>query len=181
MQKQNIIRTLLFAVFFSAGAATLGVSILVDDLLQYYHNRQLLEAAQKNLKHLESLNIDYDALLQRLKTDASFVKHIAPAVVGSNPADTNAIYPKATAEQLEAAQELLSEDLARHGTQPTVPKWLGRCSSPWRRTTLFFAGASLILISFVSFNPIKKEADPDKDTSNPPSREGHSCFGGDSR
>jgi hypothetical protein len=166
MQRQNIIRTLLFAVFFSVGAAALGVSILVDDLLQYYHNKQLLKTAQKNLQRLESLNIDYDALLQRLKTDTSFVKHIAPAVVGSKPADTNAIYPKATAEQLAAAEALLSEDLARQGTQPTVPKWLGRCSDPSRRAILFFAGASLILISFVSFNPVKKEAGPDKDAGN---------------
>jgi hypothetical protein len=177
MQKQNIIRTFLFAVFFSAGAAALGVSILVDDLLQYYHNKQLLETAQKNLQRLDSLNIDYDALLQRLKFDAGFVKHIAPAVVGSKPADTNAIYPQATAEQLAAAQELLSEDLARQDTQPTVPKWLGRCSNPVRRTVLFIAGASLILISFVSFNPVKKEANPGKDTGNPPSRGQHSRFG----
>ena len=160
MLKQNIIRTFLFVIFLSVGAATLGVSILVDDLLQYYHNRQLLEAAQKNLQRLESLNIDYDALLQRLKTDASFVKCIAPAVVGSKPVDANAIYPRATAEQLAAAREVLCEDLARQDTQPTIPKWLRRSSHPVRRTILFLAGASLILISFVSFSPAK-EADPD--------------------
>jgi hypothetical protein len=165
MLKQNIIRTLLFAVFFSIGAAAMGVSILVDDLLRYYHNRQLLEAAQKNLQRLESLNIDYDAQLQRLKTDASFVKHIAPAIVGSKPADTNAIYPKATAEQLAAAQQLLSEDLAHQPIEPTIPKWLRRCSHPVRRTALFLAGASLILISFVSFSPVK-EASPNKDIGN---------------
>jgi hypothetical protein len=159
MLKQNIIRTLLFAIFFSVGAAALGASILVDDLLQYYHNRQLLEAAKRNLQRLESLNNDYDALLQRLKTDAGVVKSIAPAIVGSKPADTNAIYPKATAEQLAAAQDVLCEDLARQGTQPMTPKWLGRCSRPARRTALFLAGASLILISFVSFSPLKKEAD----------------------
>ncbi|MCJ7729547.1 MAG: hypothetical protein MUO27_06695 [Sedimentisphaerales bacterium] len=158
MLKRNIIQTLLFAIFLSVGAATLGVSILVDDLLQYYHNRQLLETAQKNLQRLESLNIDYDALLQRLKTDAGFVKCIAPAIVGSEPPDTNAIYPKATVEQLAAAQEVLSEDLARQNTQPMVPKWLRRSSPPWRRAVLFLAGASLILISFVSFSPVKEKA-----------------------
>jgi len=157
MLKHNIIRTFLFVILLSVGAAALGASILVDDLLQYYHNKQLLDAAQKNLQRLEALNSDYDALLQQLKTDASFVKRIAPAVVGSEPADTNAIYPKATAEQLAAAREVLSEDLARQSTEPTIPKWLKRCSHPTRRMVLFLAGASLILISFVSFSPSKEK------------------------
>lgn len=157
MLKQNIIRTFLFVAFFSIGAAALGVSILVDDLLQYYHNRQRLETAKRNLQRLELLNSDYDALLQQIQADANFVKRIAPATVGSEPAEANTIYPKATAEQLAAAQKVLSEDFARQRTQPTLPKWLRRCSQPWRRTILFLAGAFLILISFVSSSPAKEK------------------------
>jgi len=157
MLKQNIIRTFLFVAFFSIGAAVLGVSILVDDLLRYHHNRQLLETAKRNLQRLELLNSDYDALLQQLQADANFVKRIAPATVGSEPAEVDTIYPKATAEQLAAAQKVLSEDLARQRTQPTVPNWLRRCSQPWRRTVLFLAGTFLILISFVSFSPAKEK------------------------
>ena len=158
MLKQNIIRTFLFVAFFSVGAAALGVSILVDDLLRYYHNRQLLETAKRSLQRLELLNSDYDALLQQLQGDADFVKRIAPATVGSEPADTNAIYPKATAEQLAAAQKVLSEDLAQQHAQPTIPNWLRRCSQPRRRTVLFLAGAFLILISFVFFSPAKEKS-----------------------
>jgi hypothetical protein len=157
MLKQNTIRTFLFVVFFSIGAAVLGVSILVDDLLQYYHNRQLLETAERSLQRLELLNSDYDALLQQLQGDTDFVKRIAPATVGSEPAEVNAIYPKATAEQLAAAQKALSEGLDRQRTQPTVPNWLRRCGQPRRRTVLFLAGAFLILISFVSFSPAKEK------------------------
>ena len=158
MLKQNIIRTFLFVAFFSVGAAALGVSILVDDLLRYYHNRQLLETAKRSLQRLELLNSDYDALLQQLQGDADFVKRIAPATVGSEPADTNAVYPKATAEQLAAAQKVLSEDFDRQRTQPTVPEWLRRCSQPRRRTVLFLSGAFLILISFVFFSPAKEKS-----------------------
>ena len=158
MLKQNIIRTFLFVAFFSIGAAVLGVSILVDDLLRYYQNRQLLETAKRNLQRLELLNSDYDALLQQLQADANFVKRIAPATVGSEPADTNAVYPKATAEQLAVAQKALSEDLARQRTQPTIPEWLRRCSQPRRRTVLFLSGAFLILISFVFFSPAKEKS-----------------------
>jgi len=45
MQGQNIIRAILFVVFFSVGAASLGASVLCDDLVEYYRNRQLLKAA----------------------------------------------------------------------------------------------------------------------------------------
>ncbi len=141
----------MFVAFFSVGAAALGVSILVDDLLRYYQNRQLLEAARKNLRRLELLTSDYDSLLQQFQGDANFVKRIAPATVGSEPADTHAVYPTATAEQLAAAQKVLSEDFARQRTQPAVPNWLTRCSQPRRRTVLFLSGAFLILISFVFF------------------------------
>ncbi len=158
MLKQNIIRTFLFVAFFSIGAAVLGVSILVDDLLRYYQNRQLLETAKRSLQRLDLLTSDYDALLQQLQADANFVKRIAPATVGSEPAEVDTIYPKATAEQLAAAQKALSEDLAQQYTQPTIPKWLRRCSQPRRRTVLFLAGAFLILISFVFFSPAKEKS-----------------------
>ena len=155
--RNTILRTFLFVAFFSVGAAALGVSILVDDLLRYYHNRQLLETARKNLRRLELLTSDYDSLLQQFQGDANFVKRIAPATVGCEPADTNAVYPKATAEQLAAAQKVLSEDFDRQRTQPTVPNWLRRCSQPWRRTVLFLASTFLILISFVSFSLAKEK------------------------
>ena len=67
MQRQNILRTLLFAVFFSIGTAALAGSILRDDLLRYYRNKQLLRSAEETLNKLESLNADYDALLKQLE------------------------------------------------------------------------------------------------------------------
>ena len=67
MQRQNILRTLLFVVFFGIGTAALAGSILYDDLLGYYRNKQLLRSAEETLNKLESLNADYDALLKQLE------------------------------------------------------------------------------------------------------------------
>jgi len=151
----------LFLVFFGIGTASLSASILCDDLLQYYRNRHLLKAAEQYLERLESLNTDYDLLLRQLEKDPNLVKRIAPAALGIEPEDANAIYPRATAEQLAAARKALEEDQGNRQDEPCptlggVPKWLSRCSEPRRRITLFLAGTGLILISLICFGPAKQ-------------------------
>ncbi|MFC1794661.1 hypothetical protein ACFL3Q_13855 [Planctomycetota bacterium] len=69
MQGRKVIQAVFFFLFFSIGAASLSSSILCDDLIQYYQNKQLLREAQESLNRLESLNTDYDVLLERLEED----------------------------------------------------------------------------------------------------------------
>lgn len=156
MRRQDILRMLLFVVFFSVGAAALSGSILCDDLLRYYNSRQLLKSTEESLGQLKSLNADYDALLEQLQKDPSLVKRIAPATLGTEPADAGAIYPKATAEQLAAARKALTEELNQQPAESIMPDWIVRCSEPHRRIILLLAGAFLILISFIWFGPAKQ-------------------------
>ncbi len=169
MRKQNIIRAFCFVVFFSIGATAMYISIICGELVGRYHKSQLLKAKQEGTTRLKSLNVDYDALLQQLRKDPNLVKRVAPAVLGTEPADANTIYPKATAEQLAAVRRALMEDLsettnAKKGVwepshkvvEPMIPDWLDRCGEPRRRIILFLAGAFLILISFVWFGRVKE-------------------------
>ena len=149
MRGQNILRMLLFIIFFGIGATALIGSILCDDLVRYYHNRQLLKAKEELLNRLESLNTDYDALLQNLEEDPNLFERIAPLVLGMERNDANTIYPKATEELLEAVKKVLEEDSSQQLTEPVIPDWLIRCSEPTRRVILFLAGAFLVLISFI--------------------------------
>jgi len=155
MLKQNILRTFLFVVFFSIGAAALSGSILCEELLRYYQNKQLLRQAEECLKRLETLNTDYDILLGQLGKDPNFVRRIAPATLGTEPKDEDAIYPRATAEQLAAVRGVL-EDSGRKVVEPEIPDWIMRCSKPPQRIILFLAGAFLIFISFIFFGPAKQ-------------------------
>ncbi len=156
LRRQNIIRVFLFVVFFSIGAAALGGSILCADLLLYYHNKGLLKDEKELSNQLKSLNTDYDALLQQLRDDPNLIKRIANVTLGKDDNDANTIYPKATAEQLAAARKALTEETSSEPTEATLPRWLTRCREPRRRTMLFFAGAGLILISFICFGPAKE-------------------------
>jgi len=159
MQKQNVIRTILFALFFSIGAASLGSSLLCQDLTKYYRNKQLLKTAQQYLAKLESLNIDYDVLLKQLESDPNLIKRIAPATLGIEPEDANTIHPKPTSEQLAAARKVLAKELSQHQNKAVIPKWLTRCSEPRNRIILFLAGAGLILTSFACFAPTQNIRD----------------------
>ncbi|UCC97720.1 MAG: hypothetical protein JSW66_17980 [Phycisphaerales bacterium] len=163
MQGRNVIRAVLFVVFFSIGTAALSSSILCDDLVRYYQNKELLTEAQESLNRLRSLNDEYDILLNRLKEDPNLiVERLAPATLGPDPNlhDPNTVYPRATAEQLAAARRALMTDTneSTRGRAPAqaMPRWLSRCSEPRRRIMLFVCGVVLILTSFVCFRPPKQ-------------------------
>jgi len=156
MQRRNFIRLIFFVVFFSIGASSLGISILCDDLVKYYRSKNDLAVGQQAVDKLKSLNTDYDVLLDQLEEDPNLVKRLAPSALGTKPEDSNAVYPRATPEQLAAARKALAKDPNEQSQRPMLPHWLTRCSEPRRRTTLFIAGSFLILISFTCFAPTKQ-------------------------
>ena len=157
MQRQDAIRMFLFVIFFSVGAAGLYVSMCCDELVRHYRNKQMLKEMEESKSRVESLIADYDALLGRFEKDPNLlIERIAPAALGAEPADTNAVYPKVTAEQLAAAKKVLTEAAEQKSVEPAVPDWLGRCSEPRRRIILFLAGAFLIIVSFVWFGSAKQ-------------------------
>jgi hypothetical protein len=123
-------------------------------LIQYYQNKQLLRTAQESLDRLDSLNTDYDVLLERLKEDPNLViERLAPATFGTEPNDANTVYPRATSRQLAAARKALMEESNGRPAEAAMPQWLKRCSEPRNRILLFISGVVLVLVSFVCFRP----------------------------
>jgi hypothetical protein len=157
MPRQRIFHLLFFVTFFSTGAVALGVAVLCDDFVQYCRNQHLVKEAEVSVQHLKSLNADYNGLLEQLEKDPDLLKRIAPATLGTEPADSNAIYPKARAEVLAVARKALVEQAGPEQTDASIPQWLQRCSEPVKRIALFIAGAGLILISLVCFTPEEQE------------------------
>lgn len=156
MQTRNVIRAILFVLFFSIGAASLSSAVLCDDLVRYYRNRQLLREAQESLDRLKLLNNDYDALLSQLENDPNLLKRIGRATLGTEPDDPNMVYPEASGELLAAARRVLAEDANEGPVEPVMPEWLSRCNKPDARIILFICGMALVLISFICFRPAKE-------------------------
>ena len=161
MQGRNLIRAILFVLFFSIGAGSLSVSILCKDLVQHYQNADLLRAAEESLDSLRSLNSDYAVVIERLQADPNdpnAVKHLARVTLGPEHQEPNTVYPRPTAELLAAARRAMasdSNDRDREQAESTMPGWLSRASEPRRKTALFICGVVLILTSLVCFGPRK--------------------------
>lgn len=151
MLKQGILHLFFFAMFFSIGAAALGAAVLCDDFIQYCRNKYLVKEAELSLKRLESLNAEYDALLEQLERDPNLLKRIAPLTLGRQPTDPNTAYPKARAQELAVARKALMEQSDEEKAELSIPTWLRRCSEPAKRILLFISGASLIVISLICF------------------------------
>ena len=175
MSSERIIRGVVFAVFFSVGATVLSITVLCDDLLDYFHNKALLKEAQSHLEKLETLAADYDTLLGQLEGDPCEIARLAPATLGIESNEPNTVYPYATLDKLTAARLALTEEPNDPQTDLSTPEWLN-CWCRWpRRHVMFIAGSSLVLISFVFFGPVKKSSrkltltdnNPNKQPENP--------------
>jgi hypothetical protein len=151
MQRHSILRFLVFMVFFSSGAAALGGAVLCDDFIRYCRNRQILRQAELSIHRLESLNAEYDVLIEQLESNPDLLKRIAPVTLGTEPNDPNTVYPKARARELAAARKAVMDQVNEEPADAAIPTWLQRCSDPPKRIVLFICGASLILISMVCF------------------------------
>jgi len=151
MQGQNILRTLIFVIFFSIGGAAMSGAILLDDILQKYNQKKQRNAEKVNLQKLKSLNGDYDALIKWLEEDPNRIDRIIAPTFRSNRNDVNTAYPRPSPEQLNAARKALTEDMVENSRPRGIPKWIKRCSEPDRRAALFFSGAALVLIAFIFF------------------------------
>ena len=142
MQGRNVIRAVLFVLFFSVGAGSLSVSVLCDDLVEHYQNAELLSRAEEYLDRLKSLDADYAVAIKRLQldpNDPNSVKHLAGVTLGPEHREPNTVYPRATAKLLEAIEQALADGSSRSGSGQSdspLPSWLRRCSEPrrWQQT-----------------------------------------------
>ena len=155
----SAMKDILFIVFFTIGATALCGAILSQELVRYFENIQLLEESTESVEKLESLISDYDELLKQRQDDPNLIKRAIAITMGVDINEPDTVYPKLTANELQAARITLARQQQEKDKKTAVPQLLLRCNEPQRRLGLFLAGASLVLVSFVCFNPGKKAKD----------------------
>jgi len=155
MRAGRIARGLFFVCFFGVGAAAFSISILSDDLVRYYQNRHLLRSAAAAVNRLKLLNEDYDVLLGRLENDPNLVGNIAPAELGTEPADADVVYPKAATADLEVVRSIIEKHPAPAAGEPPMPVWVNWLGLRLFRVVSFILGFFLIIASFVFFGPVR--------------------------
>jgi len=154
-----VVKTILFIVFFSIGLAAVAVSILADDLNQYYTIKIQLHNTQQGNEKLSKLIDSYGEMIKHIESDPRSVERLATVTLGVEPNEAGTAYPKASRQELLAAQRALAAAAPPPPVPPVLPTWLSRSTNPLLRKLLFLAGSALILISFTCFNIGKEEMD----------------------
>ena len=149
----RVIRVIAFFITFGVGAGTLTLSVLCDDLMAFFSNKQILALEQSKLASVQEKVEVYDALLINMEKDPDVVHRIAPAVLGLESDDPNTAYPLTGIQELAVATQMLQKD--NEAPHAQMPPWLVRCCEYRRRLALFLLGGVLVLIAFACFGLVR--------------------------
>jgi hypothetical protein len=160
MNRMSFFKNLLFVVFFTAGLGAIFLSILTDEIVNYYHikisNAEILKL-NESIKQQDS---DTSKLIKDIEENPEILKHLAPIKFNEEPNNPDAIIVHVRDKELEAAQEVLKRVEEFEANDVHTPVWLKKCDNPPAKRNLFFGGSALIMISLTCFGVPRKKSEP---------------------
>ena len=153
----GLVRYVLFCLFFAVGAGAVALSILADEMRDYCEGRNLLEKTSADNEDIEFLTIEYEAQIDEIRNDPNILGRLRRVTLGREPSAEDTAFPRASQELLSEAGAAVLADLRTSRPAREIPKWVKRSSEPNVRRSLFFAGAGLVLVTFIFFGaPARK-------------------------
>lgn len=153
----NVIKTILFMLFFTLGVVAAALAMVADEVLYYYRQKIALQETIAANEYLRQLDEKNRSLLENIKQDPNILKRLAPITLGAEPNEPNAIIPKTGDAELQFAKDILEKMKRKNENRIQIPIWLERINHSRERTILFLAGCGLILVSLASFNLTTKK------------------------
>jgi hypothetical protein len=158
---QAFVRYIFFCIFFAVGIAAIFLSIKAEEIYSLYESSSLLEQTNQANQRLENLNTQYDLQLQTIQRDPNILARLKEVELGQSPQREETVFPDAPDEIIEIAKEALRNDDNLKPATNAIPQWAARIQNSKIRQGLFFAGAALVLLSFVCFGtPTQKKQEP---------------------
>jgi hypothetical protein len=159
-----VIRYIFFCIFFALGAAAMLIAIKADEIKDYYQSRDILTQTQQSNKKIETMLTEYDRQFSYIDNDPNVLARLKHAVLGQQPQRDQTAFPTAPEKMIAKAKAALSDDQQIAPSDNSAPKWSTRITKPAVSKGLFFAGAGLILVSFICFGtPSRKKLQQQKD------------------
>ena len=147
----------------AVGIGAIFLSIKAADVYSLYESGSLLEQTGLANERLGNLNTEYDLQLQTIDNDPNIINRLKGIELGQQPEREETVFPNAPDEIIAIAKEALRNDDNLKLAETAIPQWASRITEPKIRQGLFFAGAALVLISFVCFGtPTLKKQAPDE-------------------
>ncbi|MBN1457228.1 MAG: hypothetical protein JW912_05195 [Sedimentisphaerales bacterium] len=166
---QAFIRYMFFCIFFALGAAAMLIAFKADEIKDYYQSKDLLTQTEQSNKKIENMLTEYDRQFSYIDSDPNILARLKPAVLGQQPQRDQTAFPVAPEKMIAKAKTALSSDQPIVASDNSVPQWATRIARPAISKALFFAGAGLILISFICFGtPDPKKLQHKRDRSTEP-------------
>ena len=153
----RIVRYLLFCFFFAIGTGAITLAVLADEIRDYCQGRCLLAKALADNEDIQFLTIEYAAQIDQIRMDPNIIGRLERVTLGRQPDEEDTAFPRASEEMLSEAATAILEHLRTDRPTRKIPTWAQRISEPNIRYSLFFAGAGLVLVTFIFFGaPAKK-------------------------
>ena len=164
----GLVRYVLFCLFFAVGAGAVALSILAEEMRDYYEGKNLLEKTSADNEDIKFLTIEYEAQIYEIRRDPNILGRLRRVALGREPSAEDTAFPRASEKLLTEAGAAVLADLRSSRPAREIPKWVKRTSEPKVRRSLFFAGAGLVLVTFIFFGaPAKKVAEDQKEQIRP--------------
>lgn len=163
----RLVRYLLFCFFFAVGAGAVALAVLADEIREYCQGRNLLAKTLAENEDIQFLTIEYEAQIHEIRNDPNIVGRLRRVTLGREPGAEDTAFPRASEELLTEAGAAVLADLRTPRPARKIPTWAERISEPNIRYSLFFAGAGLVLVTFIFFGAPAKKASRETEQTTP--------------
>ncbi len=161
----RLVRYLLFCFFFAVGTGAVALAVLADEIREYCQGRNLLAKTLADNEDIRFLTIEYEAQIHEIRSDPNIVGRLRRVTLGREPSAEDTAFPRASEKLLTEAGSAVLADLRADRPAHKIPTWAERISEPNIRYSLFFAGAGLVLVTFIFFGaPAKNVSGKTKQT-----------------
>ena len=151
-----ILRFVCFCIFFSVGAGAIALSILAEEIEIYFANRRTYAQTLEMNERIEKLIAEYEAQIEQIEKNPEILKKLERITFGAVEGEEDSEHPRAAVEQLAAARAALMEEMETKAEEKAIDRWVGRIVEPKGWMRLFFAGAGLVLITFMFFGTVRE-------------------------
>ena len=165
----RIVRYILFCLFFAVGTGAVALAVLADEIRDYCEGRNLLAKTLADNEDIEFLTIEYAAQIDEIRDDPNILGRLERVTLGRQDGAEDTAFPRASEKLLSEAGKAVLADLRAGRPARKIPKWVERVSEPNIRYSLFFAGAGLVLVTFIFFGAPAKKPPEDRAEQTTPS------------
>lgn len=153
----RLVRYILFCLFFAVGTGAVALAVLADEIRDYCEGRSLLAKTLADNEDIQFLTIEYAAQIDEIRKDPNIIGRLERVTLGRQPGAEDTAFPTASEKLLSEAGAAVLADLRTPRPAREIPTWVERISEPNIRYSLFFAGAGLVLVTFIFFGaPARK-------------------------